>query len=929
MNTLDSLLARALVVMNETRKKLNTATRVGSLFRDILTFISNLVLGIILKGSRANFAAIQSIATKAKGDTYRAEDTNHFWTWDGTQWNDIGEIIPANVATREELEIIEQKLSNNLTTYDQYDLSQYIKELYITGVTDSDVIASRSFNISPTSGRLILYVNGDSALDFNITSGMEANKVFEPTQKFNNFKGDGYIVFNPGTAAQSSTTTMFLIFDNRKVMNLAFAPISTIFINNKQQTQINTNTTNIGTNTTGIAQVKADIKKGDFVISDSSAGVENVNKILAELFIGNADLNSEYKFTQFALDLTNNQWRFFLQENGVNITQLQYAQLDAIWWNKPIPIVFTDNKGKYGYFVFNHVSTGYNISSANLIISNEKMLDLAFSPIILESITRQHTIDIGELKAGGGSSTEIAQLRKDLTTGNVIISAGTTAVNVNSIVAELFIGNAKPNSEYKFTQVAISLTNNQWRIFIQENGVNITQLQYEQLDAIWWGKPIPLTFTDNAGKYGYIVFNQITSDFSISAANLILSNVKIMDLSFSPVILKYITRTNTLNIAALMNHGEEAIPFTSNSSWNLRIKEMYLPNMQSNWRMRRLYVRANNSSLFISTTESSTSSSIVQMAINNTDTDIFDKVLTLYATDTPEIVGYCILEYYNNEDFVQDSSTGATFTENVKDLSKSPRIKKILESDEQIVLIGASGFGFRDASNVLREFLMAESGKLVYNCGFGGCRMSWRTPGGTNNYDKFSGIEVADAINIGNFSNMLAANTALDGYFDKRLAEFMVIDWTKPTTVFCKYIDNDITGDTPIGNLWEYTDLASNFDKTTFLGAMNYVFQVIFEKYPHLRWIFFKSMWRYGNSPLGNVPRYLYKNSLNLSPMDYDNAMTENAERLGASTFDFANSGIRNNFNFNYLSMDGSHLNYIGWKLFAKQLFRLYNRELL
>ncbi|MDR0681166.1 MAG: hypothetical protein LBG15_04850, partial [Dysgonamonadaceae bacterium] len=41
MNTIESLLVRALAVINETRKRMNTADRIGSLFRDILTFIQS------------------------------------------------------------------------------------------------------------------------------------------------------------------------------------------------------------------------------------------------------------------------------------------------------------------------------------------------------------------------------------------------------------------------------------------------------------------------------------------------------------------------------------------------------------------------------------------------------------------------------------------------------------------------------------------------------------------------------------------------------------------------------------------------------------------------------------------------------------------------------------------------------------------------
>lgn len=113
MNTFSNLLARALTVMNERIKEMNTATRVGSLFRDILYFLQNLILGIILKGELANEAEIKAIPNPERGDTYKATDTGHYWCYDGTQWNDIGAIIPADILTKD---IITQTITEETET---------------------------------------------------------------------------------------------------------------------------------------------------------------------------------------------------------------------------------------------------------------------------------------------------------------------------------------------------------------------------------------------------------------------------------------------------------------------------------------------------------------------------------------------------------------------------------------------------------------------------------------------------------------------------------------------------------------------------------------------------------------------------------------------------------------------------------------------
>ncbi|MFV0420032.1 MAG: hypothetical protein ACK5KT_15035 [Dysgonomonas sp.] len=103
MISFDNLMLRALQVLNARLKKENTSTRIGSLFQDILLYFNNLIqnaiLGIIIKGEKANEEEIKALPDPAKGDTYKAIDTKHYWTYDGTQWNDVGEIIPSNVLT--------------------------------------------------------------------------------------------------------------------------------------------------------------------------------------------------------------------------------------------------------------------------------------------------------------------------------------------------------------------------------------------------------------------------------------------------------------------------------------------------------------------------------------------------------------------------------------------------------------------------------------------------------------------------------------------------------------------------------------------------------------------------------------------------------------------------------------------------------------
>lgn len=291
-----------------------------------------------------------------------------------------------------------------------------------------------------------------------------------------------------------------------------------------------------------------------------------------------------------------------------------------------------------------------------------------------------------------------------------------------------------------------------------------------------------------------------------------------------------------------------------------------------------------------------------------------DKIHTFIDPNNGKLVGYYILHYAGDE-FSEDNGN-AEFTDFAKDLNYSPRIKEYLNRNENIVLFGDSLFGYGN-DNPLRDLLISISNKKVYNCGFGGCRMSWRTSDGSNAYDNFSFVSVVDAVISGDYSGLDANKELVNGYV-YRIADLKNVDWTKPTTLLVCYVNNDITGNVPIGDLWKYTDTDADFDKESLLGAFNYGMKKLIGEHPNVNIIEFTSMFR----RLGpnDLPPYLYKNDLNLSALDYDNAIKENAERNGIAIYDMFHNAGRNWYNTDYYQQDTSHYNEKGFKLFAKIL---------
>jgi hypothetical protein len=289
-----------------------------------------------------------------------------------------------------------------------------------------------------------------------------------------------------------------------------------------------------------------------------------------------------------------------------------------------------------------------------------------------------------------------------------------------------------------------------------------------------------------------------------------------------------------------------------------------------------------------------------------------DMVQSFVDVRTGNIVAYYVL-HYKGTDYDIDSNSWS-FTSAVTDVNNSPKIKEYLNREENIVLIGDSIFGFY-ALNVLEPLLRTITNKKIYNCGFGGCRMSWKEADGSDNYDVYSFVSVIDSIIANDYSQQIA-NMSLDNAYPLRVASLRSIDWSKPTTLLVNYVNNDFTAGVNLGDLWDYEDALTDFNKQTLLGAFNYGMKKLLTSKPEIKLIQFTSAWRVMGT--NSEPPYVYTNSLNLKPTDYNEAIKNNATRIGISVYDFFNFAGRNYFNGeDVLQFDRSHYNEKGYKRLA------------
>lgn len=135
-----------------------------------------------------------------------------------------------------------------------------------------------------------------------------------------------------------------------------------------------------------------------------------------------------------------------------------------------------------------------------------------------------------------------------------------------------------------------------------------------------------------------------------------------------------------------------------------------------------------------------------------------------------------------------------------------------------------------DASSVSNQ-ISRITGALVYNCGFGSCKMSIHE----ENWDACSMCRIADCINSGDFSSMEQAITAgwkgMPGYFTNTVRILAhEIDWNEVDLITISYGTNDYRS--PGAVLDNPDDL---WDTSTVCGALRYSIKQIQSRYPHIK----------------------------------------------------------------------------------------------
>lgn len=571
-----------------------------------------------------------------------------------------------------------------------------------------------------------------------------------------------------------------------------------------------------------------------------------------------------------------------------------------------------------------------NVSSLNRVYEEGKVYELRNNEL---EIVAYVVFSGKEVNYSGSMNIEVASysLHNSPTIEAQIINGLDNSVQrkithdatFNNNVKELYVKTDNKGAAFTVSLFRLNMTGQSYTdaLYIQKDGNTFASIEINGLIA---GNVYELNIEDGSDDKVYVVFTGYsTENINPSSHGYVLNKDIVFSYSANPTIEAQI-------INSLVPNESTTKAWTANKTWNDQIKECYLPNFTekygAGYKLRNLRCVKEGISFHIYKNDATT---VIETCGKDVTEGYYksNAITPLYENDSKELIGWVMLNY-TGRDFNQSSSTGHEFNEEiVEDISNSPTIAAMLASDEQIILTGDSLQG-QPQENSLPDILRGLTGKQVWNIACGGCRMAWRTSDGSNFYDKFTFSDLMEAIANNDFSDQQSVLSVDDmpTNFRVQYANMLQIDGSKKTIVICNYMANDLTGDSEIGDYWNYIDVVSEYNRQTFLGAMNYGLNKVLTAYPLFKFVFIGNFFRYLAPNLSSdktIPPYAWKNNLGKKAEDYMDAEVENCRRFGIKCYDTINWGLRNAYSMNEVTTDGTHFNAYGFHEFAKLLTSL------
>lgn len=340
---------------------------------------------------------------------------------------------------------------------------------------------------------------------------------------------------------------------------------------------------------------------------------------------------------------------------------------------------------------------------------------------------------------------------------------------------------------------------------------------------------------------------------------------------------------------------------------------------------------------------------IVNAVVTSQRSDTFNGTLNLGVlsegttiSSTPTCTVYSITE---KEDIVVDSALSATSRNPVQNraitgamgqlsdlttTAKSNLVSAINEAaassvsrlnGKRCVFLGDSVAAFRTPPQDIPSIVAQQTGMTVYNCAFGGCRISDYAvaEGDTDPWEAFCMVRLVDAITSGDWAYQDANIESLaeldsTGYSPTdHYATLKPLNWNNIDFCVIHFAGNDP------GSV-RFDDSQDDDNTYYYLGAFRYSIRKLLTAYPHLKLLVIGTDYHKTGGSNTDDKEYIIDGQT-YHYYDWSDRLMTECKNFKIPTLDWYRSNGLNSLTVDYyMDSDGKHPNYIGNQLLAGQI---------
>lgn len=240
---------------------------------------------------------------------------------------------------------------------------------------------------------------------------------------------------------------------------------------------------------------------------------------------------------------------------------------------------------------------------------------------------------------------------------------------------------------------------------------------------------------------------------------------------------------------------------------------------------------------------------------------------------------------------------------------------------KRCVVLGDSVAAFRTPPEDIPSIVAQQTGMTVYNCAFGGCRISDYAvaEGDTDPWEAFCLVRLADAITSGDWSYQDAqiqslANLDSGGYSPTdHYTALKAVNWSNVDFLIIHFAGNDP------GNA-RFDDPNDDDNTYYYLGAFRYSIRKLLTAYPHLKLLIIGTDYHKTGGSNTDDREYTIDGQT-YHYYDWSDRLMAECKNLHIPTLDWYRSNGLNALTVDYyMTSDGKHPNYVGNQLLADQI---------